>query len=191
MSPRTKEQLDDLRNEKRNLILDAALDLFGHEGYHRTPISAIAKHAGISKGLVYTYFESKEDLLRAVLIKGFEALDVFNEMFPEGMKTKADLERVIGFYMQMVTEQGAYWKLYFSLIMQVNLQELLGNVIEEIAGPLIEKMAAFFVAKGSANPIDEAMLLGNTLDGVFINYLANPAYTNLESMKQLIVEKFG
>jgi AcrR family transcriptional regulator len=51
---------------KREAILAAALELFGRYGYRRTSIDDIARQAGIAKGTVYLYVESKETLFRSL-----------------------------------------------------------------------------------------------------------------------------
>jgi len=48
-------------------ILDAALELFTEKGFSATRICDVAKKAGISKGTLYLYFESKEAMFRAVV----------------------------------------------------------------------------------------------------------------------------
>lgn len=53
--------------EKRQEIIRIAAELFDDLGYERTSMSAIAAHVGGSKATLYGYFQSKEDLLRAVL----------------------------------------------------------------------------------------------------------------------------
>ena len=53
-------------DDKRTVILDAALLLFGRYGYRRTSIDDIAREAGIAKGTVYLYFETKEAIFRAL-----------------------------------------------------------------------------------------------------------------------------
>jgi len=53
--------------EKRREIIDAAAGLFAEQGYERTSMSAISERVGGSKATLYGYFESKEELLRAVL----------------------------------------------------------------------------------------------------------------------------
>ena len=55
------------REEKRREIIRIAAELFNELGYERTSMSAIAARVGGSKATLYGYFESKEDLLRAVL----------------------------------------------------------------------------------------------------------------------------
>lgn len=52
---------------RRKQIIDAAMELFDQNGYSNTKISDITKKAGISKGLAYHYFQSKEDIIIAVL----------------------------------------------------------------------------------------------------------------------------
>src|SRR5437764_5949578 len=48
--------------DRRAAILDAALEVFGHRGYHAASIDEIAHAAGISKALIYEHFPSKRDL---------------------------------------------------------------------------------------------------------------------------------
>ena len=55
--------------KKRQAILDAALLVFTQNGYEKTKIIDIAKMAGIGKGTVYEYFESKEELFRCILVE--------------------------------------------------------------------------------------------------------------------------
>ena len=52
--------------EKRRLILDAAVAVFARRGYHSSRVSDIAAEAGIAHGLLYHYFSSKEEVLATV-----------------------------------------------------------------------------------------------------------------------------
>lgn len=49
--------------DKRSAVLDATLKLISERGFHDTPMSQIAKEAGVSAGIIYHYFENKEDLI--------------------------------------------------------------------------------------------------------------------------------
>ena len=62
--------------KRREQILSVALSLFFKKGYTNTKISDIAEAAGISKGLVYRYFESKAEIL-------FSYLDFLNACLEE------------------------------------------------------------------------------------------------------------
>lgn len=50
-----------------NEILDAALELFVARGFNATRLEDVARHAGVSKGTVYLYFDNKDALFRAVV----------------------------------------------------------------------------------------------------------------------------
>jgi len=58
--------------DKRETILQAALELIAEHGFHGAPMSAVAQRAGVSAGIIYHYFASKEDLIHA-LYKELEA----------------------------------------------------------------------------------------------------------------------
>lgn len=52
--------------DKRQAILDAALELFAERGFHGTAVPLVAEKAGVGAGTVYRYFESKEALVNAL-----------------------------------------------------------------------------------------------------------------------------
>lgn len=62
------------RHEREELILRAADELLLERGYHDTSIDDIAARVGISKGTVYLHFNSKEDLVCALLGRGIRQL---------------------------------------------------------------------------------------------------------------------
>ena len=61
--------MSDKKARKRDLILDTAFELILENGYSNTKIIDIAKKAGIGKGTVYEYFESKEALILELIDK--------------------------------------------------------------------------------------------------------------------------
>ena len=65
-------------NETKRRILDAAKELFATEGIKSTTVSEIAKAAGVAKGTIYKYFESKEEILQEVIHQ--EAMKVYEEI---------------------------------------------------------------------------------------------------------------
>ena len=60
---------------RRRQIFEGALACFEAKGYHQTTLIDIATAAGISTGLIYQYFEDKEDLLYQVIQEILEAYD--------------------------------------------------------------------------------------------------------------------
>jgi TetR/AcrR family transcriptional regulator, fatty acid metabolism regulator protein len=54
------------QEDKRRVILDAAVRVFAHKGYHTSRVGDIAEEAGVAHGLLYHYFRSKEELLETI-----------------------------------------------------------------------------------------------------------------------------
>jgi len=52
--------------DKRATILQAALELIAEHGFHGAPMSLVAQRAGVSAGIIYHYFASKEELIHAL-----------------------------------------------------------------------------------------------------------------------------
>jgi TetR/AcrR family transcriptional regulator, fatty acid metabolism regulator protein len=80
--------------EKRRLILDAAVRVFAHKGYHESRVGDVAKDAGVAYGLVYHYFESKEAVLEAVfreawgrLLAALREAEEADQSAPERLRT--------------------------------------------------------------------------------------------------------
>jgi TetR/AcrR family fatty acid metabolism transcriptional regulator len=66
-SPRGKKTSTRVsEEERRRTILRAAVDVFAHKGYHGCRIADVAKEAKVAYGLVYHYFQDKDELLRSV-----------------------------------------------------------------------------------------------------------------------------
>ena len=61
--PRFQRRKEDRPDE----ITQAALAAFAENGYAATRVDEVAKKAGVSKGLLYLYFKTKEDLFKAVI----------------------------------------------------------------------------------------------------------------------------
>ena len=60
--------------DKRRVLLDAAVRVFARKGYHAARVGDIAEEAGVAYGLLYHYFDSKEDVLRSVFRETWRAL---------------------------------------------------------------------------------------------------------------------
>lgn len=78
MSPRNKDQNQQVRDERREEILGAALKVFARKGLVAAKVSDVAHAAGLSHGLVYHYFSSKDEIFTELVRKAFEiSLGIF------------------------------------------------------------------------------------------------------------------
>ncbi len=70
MSPRVSaDQRDQYLQDRREEIINAAVEVFGKKGFAGASVSEIARAAGIAKGTVYLYFQSKEEIFTAILVE--------------------------------------------------------------------------------------------------------------------------
>jgi AcrR family transcriptional regulator len=58
---------------RRSQILDAAVDVFARKGFHKARMDDIVAESGLSKGALYWYFTSKDELIRAILDRFFDS----------------------------------------------------------------------------------------------------------------------
>ena len=93
MNDKTLKDLKELRKErkrklKRDNIIKFAEQSFIEQGFDSTIIDQVALDAGYTKATIYNYFESKEDLLTAVLAKDYEVMfNVFKKYIEQPRKT--------------------------------------------------------------------------------------------------------
>jgi TetR/AcrR family transcriptional regulator, fatty acid metabolism regulator protein len=73
-APRALTERSTAQGQKRRLILDAAVRVFASKGYHASRVDDIAAEAGVAHGLLYHYFQSKEELLETVFRETWAAL---------------------------------------------------------------------------------------------------------------------
>ena len=81
--------------DKRNGILDAATHVFAERGLSAAPTSEISKRAGVAEGTLFTYFETKSDLINALYraIK-LELADAMMSGFPRKKSVRTRLRHV-------------------------------------------------------------------------------------------------
>ena len=72
--PKTKEQFEKMKDKRLNSILDSSLYLFAAKGYDAIKTDDITDYIGCSHGLIYHYFDSKEELFQTLMKKKVEIL---------------------------------------------------------------------------------------------------------------------
>ncbi len=190
MAPRTEEQFEEIRETKKALIMDTAMELFASEGYHPTSISKIAKKANISKGLLYNYFESKEDLLLKIMTAGLAEMIAVFDPDNDGVLTEEEMVNFISEILQMVKRKHKYWKLYYAVFFQPKVNEILSEKFEELYSKMVAMLVEYYKSHGLEKPVQEALLFGALLDGMAFNYIMSPELFPIEILTETIKDKF-
>ncbi len=192
MCPRTEKQFEEIREEKKELMLQTGLELFATDGYHNVSVGDIARAAGISKGLMYNYFKSKEDLLFSIVQKGLRDIADAFDLDKDGILTRHELMVFIDFAFKSLKTNKKFWRLYFMLILQADAFGIVEREYMAIKEKLSQVAYAFFSARGYDDPKCEMMVLAALLEGMAFQFVFtddNAPYP-LEIMEDYIHKKY-
>ncbi len=191
MSPKSEDQFEAIRQKSMTNIKDTAMELFAHHGYHSTSISKIAKEAGISKGLMYNYFESKKALLHEILLDTIEITEaaVMEVMQPDDPPFE-QLRKIMDALIKSVQDDIHHWKLLTALAAQKDVMEEVQDIVMDKQKDFMESGLRIFSQLNVENPELEVMVFGALLDGIFLHYLSFPETYPLEEVKQYILNKY-
>lgn len=189
--PRTPEQFEALREKSQQKILRAALECFANNGFHTTSMNTIAKQAGISVGLIYNYFESKNALLQAIILDGCTQISGMFEM-PEDTTNPYEKMRVLlDAYFTSLRENIEFWKLYSRLLVQPDVMQALQETLATVFAEIFSWLEAYFQAIDAEDPQSEAKVLGAIFDGIGLHYMLDPEHYPLDAVKQLLLQKYA
>jgi AcrR family transcriptional regulator len=184
MSPRTPEQFEKMRESRRKQIMDAALELFAQEGYANCSIAQLASYAGISKGLMYNYFESKEALLVAIIEDGISEILNYFDPNHDGVLTSEELAGFVRKIFSSIRENQHFWILYINVVLQPRVKEFLEgepfiNIMDKF-GPML---ITYFTQMGFEDPVLEMFTFSALIEGFGV--LMIYAYSNVELPDEL------
>lgn len=172
---------------KKELIMSVALEEFAEFGYHATSVNTIAKKANVSKGLLYNYFESKEDLLKGVIFGGLKILSDIFDPDKDGVLNEDEFEFFIDKVFDILKENIGIWRLYFSLLMKSGVQEIIKEPMYQYMEPFMKTLNEYYKRQGKKNPEIWSVFFGSVLDGVSIDFISEPELYPLEEIKKLII----
>ena len=189
MSPRTAKQNEEIRQQTRSQIVEAAFELFANEGYSKTSIASVARKAGISKGLIYHYFESKEAILEAIfehLVSLGEEVTTFPEHFSPADKIRQTLEKTFEF----IEKELNTGRLMISLALQPEAFSSIKTKIDEVQQKQIEQFKEIMWDLGYEQPELEAYQLGAIMDGILLGMITMGEDYPLTEIKNKILEEY-
>ena len=196
MAPRKPEKFAKMREKSRELILSKAMAIFAEHGYYKASIEMIAKAAGISKGLIYNYFKSKDELLESVFMDGFSYFDEIVKLDQAEISAYNKLEKILTNFTQSLQGNLSFWKLYQNVISQPKISHKLTKFkeyYESVFGPLL--MGIFVELFGNEMTEMEiqieVMLFAAFLDGIAFDYVIMGEEYPLDAISQRLLGKYS
>ena len=166
MSPRTPQQFEEIRETRRKQIMDAALELFATEGYSHCSISQLANHAGISKGLMYNYFDSKEALLLAIIDEGMQDIMIMIDPNQDGVLDAEEVEGVSRTTFKGIRDNLKFWILFINVVLQPPVKEFLdGKPFSSVMNRFAPRLIEYFERMGYEDPMLEMITFSAMMEG--------------------------
>ena len=186
--PRSEKQYEKIRKQKKQLIMDAALELFAENSYHATSMSQVAKKAGVSKGLAYNYFESKQEILDEIVKTGFDTIYSHFDLNHDGVLTRDEFEHFIRNSFEAISENRKFWKLYSAIIMQADLAESMMEKYGDRSQNIMQMLKQFIASMGSKDPEGDLMVISSLVKGALMVVISAPDFFPLKQLEDKVTE---
>lgn len=155
--PRTEAQNQQIRDERQEQILQAAMKVFARRGMAAAKISDIASEAGLSHGLVYHYFKSKEEIFFTLVKKALQgSASVIQYAQQQEGSPLQKLRWLTQMILQNITGEGAY-------LFLIMMQAFTSDGIPEEVKQMMDDELAFSAIKATLPLIKAGQLTGEIL----------------------------
>ncbi|MEO1257544.1 MAG: TetR/AcrR family transcriptional regulator [Bacteroidota bacterium] len=169
--------------DKKEKILNAALELFANDGYNAVSTNKIATQAGVSEGLIFKHFVNKKGLLQAIMDDTERRLnEVLSHIIFE-TAPKEVIRKVIE--LPYLTPESSYdfWRLQFKLKWEKEYYN------PDKMKPLIDKLTWAFQELQHEAPALEAKLLEQTIESISIGILRDGKEQQMP-FRNFLLEKY-
>lgn len=189
MSPKTPAQNEQIRAESKHRIMEAAFKLIASNGYESTSIAMIAKTAGVSKGLLYNYFESKEALVKALVLGAIkEGDDVVGELMDSD--PKVTLKNIFKWFFKEMSERPDHWKLMTELTFKIEKFDFVHEIVTSKMTEYVGFVEVLLTQTGHQNANSEARVIAAILDGIAFHALMMMDEYPLAEMEAYLIKKY-
>lgn len=174
MSPRAPEENLRIQKERREQILSASLEVFIQKGYTDTKIADIAAAAGISHGLIYHYFRSKEEIYAELVGRLVKSTEATARVAHETGDPRSILLRVLELMLEGMEREPAYYILAAQIMLMAEALPSQANDIFR-SGMESARAVAAVIAEGQragcfreGDPLQHFVLLYSAITGLAI-----------------------
>ncbi|MFD0713204.1 TetR/AcrR family transcriptional regulator [Paenibacillus sp. GCM10027626] len=191
--PRTQEENERIRQISKDKILMAAMELFMKRGYHATSIDDVAKHANISKGLLYNYYKGKEELLGTMVEARINEMVQVMEVAATKETPAGQLKHIAEGAIDNVKEKPEVFRFYLHLQTQPESDQVLAKysklLIEESARQF-NLQCEMFQNLGVKEPRKRSLYFSSALQGIMLMISTYPEQFPIEEIKAQIILEF-
>lgn len=128
------ESREERKAQSRRRILESAREVFFRDGFMPANLDEVAEKAGVAKGTLYRYFDSKADLYVAVLAdNGKVFAERMQEVAASGGSAVETLQKLSRFYLDHWLSHQHYFQIFWAIDNQSVIGELPPEVVDEVS----------------------------------------------------------
>lgn len=157
--------------DKKSMIIEVATQLFAERGFENTPISLICETAGVSKGLVFHHFSSKNELLREIFAATTALIVEINSNIDQTRSAKEQLLSLIESVFEQLSKDKSFFQMNLNIMLQPNTRSILQDLIKERSSFLLDAIQRLFQEIAPENYQIKSYLFIAELDGIALDYL--------------------
>jgi AcrR family transcriptional regulator len=121
------------KEKSQRRILEAAKEVFFRDGFMAANLDEIAEKAGVAKGTLYRYFDSKAELYVAILSLNGEIFEAkLRDVLSPELPPLERLRRASHFYFRHYVENPDYFQIFWAIENQAVIGELPGSMVEQV-----------------------------------------------------------
>lgn len=191
-----------IRQNKRDLILKAAIRIFAEKSYNGATTSEIAKEAGVAEGTVFRYFKTKKDILIGGIIDEFTKFvgekliseKLINILEENSNKNEEDVLKIlIKDRIELVKKYKDIMKIVVTEALYTpEVAESIKNNILPQARLVMKKFLSIYTERGIFREVDievaEAAMLGTMVSYVVQNYILISGVENADDKIDKIID---
>ncbi|SNX49194.1 putative acrEF/envCD operon repressor [Vibrio thalassae] len=157
--------------DKKEKIIEVALQLFAEHGFEKTPISTICEQAEISKGSVFHHFKNKNELLRAVFTHMTDINNNVDQQDEHLTSSEGRLEAMIDsiFVGMTIAQHRKMYHFNFSVMVHPTTRNIVLDLIEERYQGLQASTEEVFRALSHPNPSVVTRMLIATIHRIMVS----------------------
>jgi AcrR family transcriptional regulator len=175
---------------RRDLILKASEEVFFEKGLRAATLDDVAERAEVSKGTIYLYFSSKEDLYYSLMTKGLSMLlTAFEETEPDGSDPQKALLRFGEAYLKFSDEQSHIFRMLAAVDNPVMTEQISPKVLSDLEG-MSDKVLSY-VAKFLQKGIDSGLFRSDMspYEAVILFWVSLSGILNLKERAAAVGDK--
>lgn len=175
---------------KKDHILAIASKLFATQGFENTSVAQLCKEAEVSKGLVYHYFKTKNDILRELFSATTEQMIAISNSKNHSKDPYANIKSIIEQVFNQLKNDKVFFQFNLNMMLQPSTKAILNDLIKVRSSHLLASVKQLFKMIDPTHYEAKSYLFIAELDGIALDYLCIFEAYPLQQVKEQLLKKY-